>query len=53
MVAGGACSIVSFLPDVAESEGEVWQTGLRRAGAGWGESGSLMSEGCKGGLGKL
>ena len=25
MVAGGACSIVSFLPDVVESAGEVWQ----------------------------
>ena len=25
VVAGGACSIVSFLPDVAENEGEVWQ----------------------------
>ena len=25
MVAGGACSIVSFLPDVVESAGGVWQ----------------------------
>ena len=53
VVAGGACSIVSFLPDVAENEGEVWQRTGWRPGAGWGESGSLMSEGCKGGLGKL
>ena len=25
MVAGGAVSIVSFLPDVAENAGELWQ----------------------------
>jgi len=25
VVTGGAFSIVSFLPDVAENEGEVWQ----------------------------
>ena len=49
MVAGGAFSIVSFLPDVAENAGAVWPgTGGRRAGAGWGESGSLMERGMQG-----
>ena len=36
MVAGGACSIVSFLPDVVESAGEVFKEWLmgRRGGVG-------------------
>ena len=55
MVAGGACSIVSFLPDVVESAGEVWQGMVdgAHAGAGWGGSGALMERRCRGGPEKL
>ena len=49
MVAGGAFSIVSFLPDVAENAGEVWQgMGDGGARAGWGGSGVLMERGMQG-----
>ena len=36
MVAGGAFSIVSFLPDVVESAGEVWQGMVNGARGGVG-----------------
>ena len=38
VMAGGAFSLVSFLPDVAESEGEVWQELVDGAQGRGGES---------------
>ena len=46
MVAGGACSIVSFLPDVVESAGgcgREWLMGRRGGGGrGWGSDGAKV-----------
>ena len=41
MVAGGAVSIVSFLPDVAENAGEVWQ-GTANGAQGQGREGLVF-----------
>ena len=49
MVAGRAVTIVSFIPDVVENAGEVWQGCWGGGGRVW----CLMGEGCGGGLEKL